>query len=171
MKKLFYLFLIVGLLSSCDTTNVLYTDLMLPTEEGVFRGISFNMPKSEVYDLEMSRSTVTIYSDDSDESLIITTDMGSEVLNFADVTYNFDDQGLYGISVQSYAVSLEAATEVFDLVIKRYTELHGKPTVDESGFSVFNAKDAVSGLDYSISVKNIVDLEDSYGIEMFFDLI
>lgn len=195
MKKLFYLFLVSGLLFSCDstektsgeeteveveetssdsrstTTNPLFNDLMVPTADGVFRGTSFNMSRSEVYEIETSRSTVSIYKDDTEDELIITTDMGKEILDFGDVTYRFDEQGLYSIKVETYATSLEVATEVFDLIIEKYTAAYGEPTIAEDGYYEFTATDAASKLDYSISVKNIDDVEESFGMYMYFDLL
>lgn len=152
------------------TNNPLYNDLMLPTTGGVYRGVHFDMNRDEVYDIETARSTVDVYKDETDEELVITTDMGKEILDFGDITYRFDEQGLYGIKVETYAVSLEGATEVFDMVIDTYTEKFGEPTVAEDGYSEFNATDDLSGHDYTIAVKNIDDVEESYGMYMYFDL-
>ena len=153
------------------TNNPLFNDLMMPTSGGVFRGISFDMSKATVLDIETSRSTVDVYQDETDEELIVTTDMGKEILDFGDITYRFDDQGLYGIKVETYAVSLEGATEVFDMIIERYTAEFGEPNIAEDGYYEFTATDEKSGHDYSIAVKNIDDIEDSYGMYMYFDLL
>lgn len=152
------------------TNNPLYNDLMLPTTGGVFRGIHFDMFKDEVYDVETARSTVDVYKDETDEELIITTDMGKEILDFGDVTYRFDEQGLYSIKVETYAVTFEGATKVFDMIIEHYTEEYGAPTIAEDGYSEFDATDKISGHDYTIAVKNIDDVEESYGMYMYFDL-
>jgi len=171
MKKFTPLLIIAIGLFSCNTTttNALFQDLMLPETEGVFRGIEFDMSKDQVKEIETSRETVEIFDDQSESSLIITTDMGPETLNFADITYDFDDKGLYAISVESYAVSLEAATEVFDMVIAEYTEKYGAPTIAEDGFSEFEA--TYGDTKFIVAVKNITDLEDSFGMYMYFDII
>lgn len=152
------------------TSNPLYNDLMLPSTEGVFRGTHFDMSRDEVYDMETVRSTVDVYKDEIEEELIVTTDMGKEILDFGDITYRFDEQGLYSIKVETYAVSLEGATEVFDMIVEHYTEEYGEPTVAEDGYTEFEATDKSSGLDYSIALKNIDDVEESYGMYMYFDL-
>ena len=128
------------------TSNPRYNDLMLPSTSGVFRGISFDMSKDEVLDIETARSTVDIYQDETEDEVIVTTDMGKEILDFGDITYKFDEQGLYGIKVETYAIA-------------------------EDGYYEFTATDKVSGNDYSIDIKNIDDVEESFGMYMYFDLM
>lgn len=195
MKKLFFLVVTASLLFACDspsagedtvvdevveapndgerstTTNPLYNDLMLPTTGGVFRGISFDMSKASVLDIETSRSTVDVYLDETDDELIVTTDMGKEILDFGDITYRFDEQGLYSIKVETYAVSLEGATKVFDMIVEKYTEEYGEPSIAEDGFYEFTGTDKKSGNDFSIAIKNIDDVEESFGMYMYFDLL
>lgn len=153
------------------TNNPLYNDLMLPTSGGVFRGVYFDMSRDEVYDIETARSTVDVYQDDIPEELIITTDMGKEILDFGDITYRFDEQGLYGIKVETYNISLEGATEVYDMIIETYTEAYGEPTIADDGYAEFTAVDEKTDYEYSIAVKNIDDVEDSYGLYIYFDLL
>lgn len=153
------------------TSNPMYNDLMQPEAGGVYRGVYFNMKRGNVLEYEESRMTTSIYKDEIPEELVITTDMGKEVLDFADVTYKFDEQGLYSIMVESYNVSLEGATAVYDLIVEKYTEKYGEPEIAEDGFAEFIATDAKSGLEYQISVKNIDDVEDSFGLYLYFDLL
>lgn len=194
MKKIFFLVFAAAFMFACNspsgsedtvvdetvesgdgtrstTNNPLYNDLMLPSTSGVFRGISFDMSKATVLDIETSRSTVDVFQDETPEELIITTDMGKEILDFGDITYRFDEKGLYSIKVETYAVSLAGATEVFKMIIDKYTKDYGEPTIADDGFYEFTAKDKKSGNDYSIAVKNIDDVEDSYGMYMYFDLL
>lgn len=170
MKKFIPLLIIAIGLFSCDTStkNALYEDLMLPKTEGIFRGVNFNMSKDEVKKIETARETVTVFEDESGDKFIVTSDMGPETLNFADITYNFDDQGLYGISVETYAKTIEEGTAVFDLIIAEYTAKYGAPTVAEDGFSEFSGES--NGNKFDIAVKNIDDLEDSFGLYMYFDI-
>ncbi|MCD8528791.1 MAG: hypothetical protein LRY27_02175 [Chitinophagales bacterium] len=107
MKKLLFILTVAGLfISSCNTSTkggVEFNDLMEISAEGVFRGASFDMPKDEVLKLEAARTkTVDIFEDESETELIITTDMGPEAADFADVTYSFDNKGLYKIDVETY---------------------------------------------------------------------
>ncbi len=157
--------------SRSTTSNPLFNDLMIPATGGVFRGISFDMSKATLLDIETSRSTVDIYQDENQEEVIVTTDMGKEILDFADITYRFDEQGLYSIKVETYAVSLAGATEVFNMVIEKYTKAFGAPSIADDGFYEFSASDTKSSLKYSIAVKNIDDVEDSFGMYMYFNLL
>ena len=153
------------------TNNQLYYDLMQPTASGVFRGVHFDMSKDEVYDTESVRSTVDVYKDETDEELIVTTDMGKEILDFGDITYRFDEQGLYSIKVETYAITLEGSTEVCNMIIENYTEKYGAPTWAEDGYNEFTTTDEATGHEYSIAIKNIDDVEDSYGMYIYFDLL
>jgi len=186
MKRIFFLVVVASFMFSCSpsakedavvgeavepTSNLLYNDLMLPNTSGVFRGVSFDMSKAAVFDIETSRSSVDVFQDETSEELIVTTDMGKEILDFADITYRFDEQGLYSIKVETYAVSLAGATEVFKMIIDKYTKDFGAPTIAEDGFYEFSALDEKSGNEYSIAVKNIDDVEESFGMYLYFDLL
>lgn len=195
MKNYFYLLFLAALFTACQnttstdepneevevdvveeentrstTTNPLFNDLMMPTAGGMFRGVEFDMSREKVYKLETSRSTITVFQDETDEELVLTTDMGKEVLDFADITYRFDEQGLYGIQVETYVTSLEKSTEVFDMIVAQYTEEFGEPTIAEDGYTEFDAYSEKSGYDYKISIKNLEDYEDSFGMYMYFDM-
>ncbi|MCB9257472.1 MAG: hypothetical protein H6579_10105 [Chitinophagales bacterium] len=195
MKNFFYLFIVAALFSACQnttnteeptesvevdevaedntrstTSNPLYNDLMMPTAGGMFRGVEFDMSREKVYNLETSRSTISVYKDETDEELVVTTDMGKEVLDFADITYRFDEQGLYGIQVETYATTFEKSEEVFDMIVAYYTEEFGKPSIADDGYTEFEAYSEKTGYDYKISIKNLEDYEDSFGLYMYFDL-
>lgn len=173
MKKYIPLLIIAIALFSCDSTNAtknpLYEDLILPDTKGAFRGVEFNMSQAEVVEIEKERKTVKIYDDESKDKFVITSQMGPETLNFADITYDFDDKGLYGISVETYAKSLEEATEVFDLIVAKYTKIYGAPNQAEDGFVEFAAES--DGKKFDIAVKNITDLENSFGMYMYYDIV
>ena len=154
-----------------STNNPLYNDLILPTTGGIFRGAHFDMSREAIYDMETSRSTVSVYQDEIPEELIVTTDMGKEILDFGDITYRFDEQGLYSIKVETYNVSLEGATSVYDMIIEAYTKAYGNPTMADDGYAEFTALDEKTDYEYSIAVKNIDNVEDSYGLYLHFDLL
>lgn len=148
----------------------LFNDLMLPQSSGVFRGVVFDMTRDEVYEIETKRSTISVYKDETDEELVFTTDMGKEVLDFADITYKFDEKGLYWIKVETYITTAEKANQVYDEIKNHFTEQFGEPTQDEDGYDVFEASDRNSGYDYKVYILNIDDVEDSYGMYMYFEL-
>ena len=141
-----------------------FNQLMELSSGGIFRGASFDMAKSDVLDIENSRNTTSVYKDEEDTELVITTDMGADIMNFADVTYTFDEQGLYHIGVESYAVSKSSADRVFDMVKSYYSNKLGTPTLAEDGFYEFYGK--YSGYDYVIAIYNL-EYEDSPGMEMY----
>jgi hypothetical protein len=167
MKKLSVLFVaILSFTLSFGQVNVddQFNQLMELSSGGIFRGASFDMAKSDVLDIENSRNTTSVYKDEEDTELVITTDMGADIMNFADVTYTFDEQGLYHIGVESYAVSKSSADRVFDMVKSYYTNKLGTPTLAEDGFYEFYGK--YSGYDYVIAIYNL-EYEDSPGMEMY----
>lgn len=167
MKKLSVLFVaILSFTLSFGQVNVddQFNQLMELSSGGIFRGASFDMAKSDVLDIENSRITTSVYKDEEESELVITTDMGADIMNFADVTYTFDEQGLYHIGVESYAVSKSSADRVFDMVKSYYTNKLGTPTLAEDGFYEFYGK--YSGYDYVIAIYNL-EYEDSPGMAMY----
>jgi hypothetical protein len=177
MKKITLLFAVLSIMFACnssstdkettlenvETTVDLFNDLFQPNDGGLFRGADFDMSKDAVLALENSRSTSSIYKDEDPNELVITTDMGKEALNFADVTYYFDEQGLYSISVESYAISKEIADSVFEMVVEHLTKLYGEGELAEDGFLDFY------GEGINVAVQNI-DLEESFGMYIYFTL-
>lgn len=141
-----------------------FDQLMELSSGGVFRGVSFDMSKSSVLNLETSRSTTSVYKDEVDTELVITTDMGANILNFADVTYTFDEQGLYHIGVESYAVSKSSADRVFDQVKSHFTSKLGTPKLADDGFYEFYGKNGK--YNYVVAIYNL-DYEDSPGMEIY----
>ncbi|MEZ4929125.1 MAG: hypothetical protein R2777_03840, partial [Chitinophagales bacterium] len=133
-----------------------------------FRGIEFDMSKDEVKKIETSRGNVTIYRDETPEELIVTTDMGRNKSNFADITYSFDGQGLYSVTVESYTDTKENALEVFNEVKKYFTNKYGAPYEAEDGFSEYTIDGA--NKKYMIAVKNIDNVEDSFGMYIYIDI-
>lgn len=167
MEKLSVLFVtILSFTLSFGQVNVddQFNQLMELSSGGIFRGASFDMAKSDVLDIENSRITTSVYKDEEDSELVITTDMGADIMNFADVTYTFDELGLYHIGVESYAVSKSSADRVFDMVKSYYTNKLGTPTLAEDGFYEFYGK--YSGYDYVIAIYNL-EYEDSPGMAMY----
>lgn len=154
------------------TNNPRFNDLMLPKTNGVFRGISFDMSKEEVLEIESLRTTVEIFLNETVDELVVTSDMGREILDFADTTYRFDEQGLYAIKVETYANTSEGALIDFNQIIAYFSAKYGEPIIsDADGYYEFTATDEVSGNEYLIALKNITDVEDSYGMYMYFDLL
>ncbi|MCB9226149.1 MAG: hypothetical protein H6578_03095 [Chitinophagales bacterium] len=188
MNKIFALFTVALLLFSCNTSsnsdnngnsnvevtervtskNQLFLDLIRPETSGMFRGIEFDMSKDEVKKIETSRGNVTIYRDETPEELIVTTDMGRNKSNFADITYSFDGQGLYSVTVESYTDTKENALEVFNEVKKYFTNKYGTPYEAEDGFSEYTIDGA--NKKYMIAVKNIDNVEDSFGMYIYIDI-
>lgn len=179
MKKtflsLFLLFIAINLCAqknkegkkSKEKASVLYYDLMELESGGVFRGINFDWSKRKVLAVEEARSTTSVYKDEEPGELIITTDMGVEILNFADVSYFFDEQGLYYIDVETYCTTQKANKKIYKLIVAHYTKQFGKGELAEDGYLEFHA--SVNGLDYLVGVM-IYDDEESPGIYMLFSL-
>lgn len=141
----------------------MYTDLMELSSGGVFRGVRFDWTKAQVLKLETDRTTTSVYRDEKPEELVITTDMGSDLLNFADITYTFDDKGLYHIKVQSYATSNQANKKLYNNIVAYYSSKFGKPVEAEDGYLEFKASNYIIAMEAT-------DSESSPGIYIFFYL-
>jgi hypothetical protein len=142
----------------------LYNELMEIGSGGVFRGASFDMTKAQVLKLETDRATTSVYRDETPEELVITTDMGSDILNFGDITYTFDEKGLYHIKVETFATTNEANKKVYEKIVAFYTSKFGQGVVAEDGYLEFTAKG--KSQPYVIAL-DALDSETSPGIYMF----
>lgn len=142
----------------------LFEDLMQPNAGGIFRGVSFDWTKAKVKELELTRSTSSIYKEDLDTELVVTTDMGADIMNFADITYTFDENGLYHIKVESYATSKQAADDVYNKIVAFFTKKLGAGILAEDGYLEFKGKSG--SYNYIVAMENI-EYEDSPGMYLF----
>ena len=147
-----------------ESFEVLFNDLFLPGSGGVFRGVNFEDSRAAITELETSRKTITVLNDDSDYYVSFTSDMGKEVLNFADIEYSVDDMGMYGVSVETYAIDKETADAILKLTLDYLTDLYGESEVASDGFYEFSSED--DGVIYA--VKDI-GFEESYGMQIYID--
>jgi len=143
----------------------LFNDLIEPgTTQGIFRGVSFDLSKAAVKTIETNKTTTSVYSEDVETELIITTDMGDNILDFADITYTFDDQGLYHIKVETYGTDLKVSNKVYDMVVAYYTKKLGAGVMAEDGYLEFKGK--FKTYTYVVALSKI-DYEDSPGMYMY----
>lgn len=150
-----------------EDPNILFNDLLEPDAGGIYRGVDFDWTKEQVLTIEQRRSTVDVYVDDEPKELIITTDMGTHVMNFADVTYSFDENGLYSIEVETYVETEKASDDVYDLVKDYYTKKFGEGTVVYDGYLEFYGNNGE--YDYVVAISKIEDLIGSYGMYIYID--
>ena len=152
---------------SKEKISDLYHDLMELESGGVFRGVSFDWSKRKVLKVEEARTTTSIYKDEEPDELIITTDMGKEILNFADISYFFDEQGLYYIDVETYCTTQKANKKIYNKIVKYYTKRFGKGVLADDGYIEFNG--SLKGIDYLVGVM-IYDEDEFPGIYMLFSI-
>lgn len=179
MKVLFNLIPALFLFFACGNSNpvtepmeelsegysVLFTDLFQLQDGGIFRGVEWDMTKEQVLNVESKRATSSVLENE-DDKVIITSDMGEEVLNFADITYAFDEKGLYNIGVETFAVDKETSNMVYEEVIKHLNEKYGQSEVASDGFTEF--KDSSKKLLIAVSK---IELEDSFGMYIYFEYL
>jgi hypothetical protein len=91
--------------------------------------------------------------------------MGKEALNFADIEYSIDDMGMYGVTVETYAVDKETADAVLELTLNYLTELYGAPEIASDGFSEFLSEE-----DGVIFAVKDIGLEESFGMQIYIDI-
>lgn len=147
-----------------ESYSVLFTDLFQVEDGGIFRGVEWDMTKEQVLKIESKRSTSTVLENEEDKKLVITSDMGKDVLNFADITYAFDEKGLYNIGVETFAVDAATADMVHEEVLKFLNEKYGQSEVASDGFIEY--KDKAKKLLIAVSK---IELEDSFGMYIYFE--
>lgn len=146
------------------TVDDQYADLMEVESGGIFRGVNFNMSKEAVKNYELDRNTTSVYQEDEPNELIITTDMGDDILNFADITYKFDEQGLYHIKVETYGTDAKSVEKVYDMVKEFYTNKLGSGVIAEDGYLEFYGKNR--SYNYTVAMENL-GYEDSPGMYIY----
>ena len=142
----------------------LIDDLFMNDKASLYRGVEFDMTKAEVKKLELARNTTSLYNEDS--TLVITTDLGEEILDFADISYSFDDEGLYHIGVEGYITTKEKANELYDKIESYLTNKYGEGEIADDGFYEIQVEG--KKYDFIIAMLNITGVEDSYGFYLYF---
>lgn len=146
----------------------MFVELVMPEEGGIFRGAKFDDWYEDVYDMEDGYSTSEVYEENDDE-LIITTDMGEEILDFADVTYYFDESGLYEIYADIYSNSEVREERVYNDLVKHYEDAFGvEGELAEDGFIEFVNTDPESEYEYMVAFQR---LDYDSGLEMYISLL
>lgn len=176
MKNLVLLLLLSWSLCSCNTSEnkkninkplsatatkeivkdpflILYNDLMLPGSGKLFRGVDFDMSRSEIKKIELARVSCVETDSEKDNQLIITTDMGSETLDFADIKYTFDEKGMYYIEVETYAITKEKSSYVYNKIKDFYTSSLGEGTLAEDDYLEFSSSN--KRYKYQVAIKEI----------------
>lgn len=158
---------------TADPFLEMYTDLMIPGSGLLFRGVDFDMSRTEVRKVEMNRSECSETDSEKENQLIITTDLGPETLDFADVKYTFDEKGLYFIEVETYAITEAKSNYLYNKVKDYYTASLGEGDFAEDGYLEF--KGSNKNYSYQVAIKKI-DLaateteEASYGMFLLFSM-
>jgi hypothetical protein len=151
----------------------MYTDLVIPNSGLLFRGIDFDMSRTEVRKIEINRAACSETIGKKYNQLIITTDLGPQVLDFADLKYTFDEKGLYFIEVETYAITKEKSSYLYNKIKDYYVASLGESTVAEDGYLEF--KGANKKYNYQVAMKEILleateTEEESYGIFLLFSM-
>ncbi len=136
-----------------DPFLILYNDLMLPGSGKLFRGVDFDMSRSDIKKIELARTACTETDSEKENQLIITTDMGSETLDFADIKYTFDEKGMYYIEVETYAITSEKSSYVYNKIKDYYSSSLGEGTLAEDGYLEFSSSN--KNYKYQVAIKEI----------------
>jgi hypothetical protein len=181
MKKLFIFLFPLLFIAACNnqpsetTTDlvdeeaielpiILFNDLFLPAQGGFIRGVDFGMDRAAILAIEEKIEKSVVFKDEDDVELVITTDMGRDVMNFGDITYLFEDGELYAIIIETYLISPETSEGVFQHVIDYLNTKYGEGMVAEDGFVDYVTDNLL------IAVRNF-DIEDSYGMYMTVEFV
>lgn len=144
---------------------ILYEDLILPGSGGLFRGVGFDMSMKEVKKIEIERAKCSETDTEKDNQLIITTDLGLETLDFADIKYTFDKDGLFYIEAESYSITKEKSDFIFNKVKNFYTSSLGEGKIADDGYLEFFG--ATKKHKYQVALKKIILTEEEEGNESF----
>lgn len=177
MRKILYLTIFILSLSSFKLNNnfnnkyepfeKLFLDFIMPSSDNVFRGIAFDMSREEVKAIELARNTTALRKSEKVDELIIECNMGSEVLDFVDITYYIDNEGVYALDAETYVITPQKSTYVFNKVKEFYSAKLGKYTLADDGY--YDFKGFANDYKYKLSIKQVDfpptgEEEGSYGM-------
>jgi hypothetical protein len=136
-----------------DGSNLSATEMVdriVEWEKGrVFRGISFNASYESVFGKEEDQS---LYEEEAPLYFTISVDLDYNLIEFADITYDFDEKGLFYITVEGYMGTVERTESMVDIMSKEYTKRFGEPALADDGFLVWQGFDRSSGYNYEVAI-------------------
>lgn len=140
-------------------------------DEHLFRGINFDMTSEEVRKIERLFPTSRENASEKERELFFEVDLSEELLDFADLRYSFDEQGLYLINVSAYVTTEEKAFAL-NRYLNEYLSLrYGPATLAEDGFYEYLSSMNGRGIMISTKPVNIPPKggnAGSYGFYLYF---
>ena len=127
-----------------------------PDKQGVIRGTIFNLSMKQIQEHERASQ---IYSEDSNY-IAYTVFLNQEKSEFADIYYDFDEKGLYSITVETFLDNSTTADDLFNATLNYFTDKFGAGIPLEDGYTAWKAT-APNGSNYEIAIINISAPEDA----------
>lgn len=150
-------------INSCtETKNTDLFSIIIKSSEGDFRGINLN---SKFEDVKKSEDSESLTVEKENESLEYEFKLDED--NSYIVTYDFDDQGLYSINIQTYlynddkAIAKKKGQDLYQKFFDSFSKKYNKPEkiADKSYSWSIKSK---SGTEGEIQLIDNSDLDD-YG--------
>lgn len=141
--------------------------IMGSSNRKVSRGLHFNMPFEQVKEAE---SGLELYEQAEPFFFTVSLDVYEKYLEFVDITYDFDEKGLYYITMEGYLATMERTEKLVDEFRHRFTKRYGKSKMAEDGFEVWQGLDKVSNFYYEVAILNFSGFEDPGFILEFYAL-
>lgn len=133
MKLFFQHLLWLALLASYSCgdnrdTNSSAEELLEAEGEGDFRGVNIGDKKEDVIRQEGRDAEVYRMPDE----LIYRMPLGAEKLIWYEISYNFNEEGLYDISLEVLANSADMRSSLSSEIVAYYVEKYGRPKGNKS---------------------------------------
>jgi hypothetical protein len=141
--------------------------IMGKSNRSVCRGLHFNLPYEEVKNAE---SGLELYEFSEPYYFTVSLDIYEDYLEFVDITYDFDEKGLYYISMEGYMATIERAGNLVDEFRHRFSQRFGKSNMAEDGFEVWQGLDKESNFYFEVAILNFSGFEDPGFILEFYAL-
>lgn len=158
-------FLVVGMSMKFPTNNDVdhstsqLSDIILPDQGGIFRGLHFNMSKEDVSQKEFNTKNYLNQRRYMAYNVKLT---GTEdEYEFADIYYDFDRQGLFRATVETFQENERNAAQLYASIKRHYDKIYGDSYQSDDGFIVWSGKDKASGIEFEIAMIDISSAEDA----------
>jgi hypothetical protein len=131
LHRLYLLWLVMLLCLSCgnNTDSSSNAEELLEAEgEGDFRGVNIGDKKEDVMRSEGRDAEVYRMPDE----LIYRMPLGTEKLMWYEISYNFNEEGLYDISLEVLANSTDMRSSLTNEIVGYFKEKYGNPKGNKS---------------------------------------
>ena len=127
------------------------SEILSPDKGGIIRGFNFNMTKEDIAHLEKSTKEYTNHK----RYMSYTVRLSSADFEFADIYYEFDKEGLFMITVETFQKDERSASKLYGAIKRHFDGIIGHSYMSDDGYLVWTDTDSKTGVQYEVAMLDI----------------